>query len=336
RSSTTRGGSMERRWSASEESPSGLRRGDGRRVVLARRERALTGRIGRRSNAPLKEKRREMQNRFYRCPRVFVGLIALGIVCGTASADESTKAPGLLDAALFGQLTGEAGDAAEDIWNSIGFDGQIDVGYTYNFNHTSIPGAPENPLRVFDVFHNEFTVHNVILNVHREANEDQMFGFGFMPSFGTDSSITQGNGFNIAGSGGMNADLDVIEAFGSVRLPDELSGVTIQFGKFMTSAGAEVIASGENANFSRSFIFGFTLPFTHTGVRASRGFLEREDGEDQLELALGYANGWDSMRDTNDGHVVLTSAKFSPVQGFNTSVNWFFGNTDRFGVGDDD
>lgn len=274
-----------------------------------------------------------MRSKHVRRFHAFVGACAIAVAAGSAAADESTTTPGLLDSALFGQVPG-SGPEANGFFDSIQFDGQIDVGYTYNFNHTMLPGFPENPIRVFDVFHNQFTVHNAILNVHREADADHLFGFSLMPAFGTDGAITQLNGFNFGGN-----DLDLIEAYGSMYVPDDiplLNGATIEVGKFLTSAGAEYIPSGENVMFSRSFLFGNAIPFTHTGVRLTKGLLPRGDEEDMLTLMFGFANGWDALRDTNDGHVFLTGASLEPFEGFTTALNWFFGNTDRAGIGDDD
>ena len=40
-------------------------------------------------------------------------------------------------------------------------------------------------------------------------------------------------------------------------------------GKFVTPIGAEVIESQDNWNYTRSILFGYAIPFYHTGVRAT-------------------------------------------------------------------
>ena len=48
-------------------------------------------------------------------------------------------------------------------------------------------------------------------------------------------------------------------------------GLRFDAGKFATHMGSEVIGGydGYNDEFSRGFIFGFGVPFTHTGVKAT-------------------------------------------------------------------
>ena len=45
-------------------------------------------------------------------------------------------------------------------------------------------------------------------------------------------------------------------------------------GKYATHMGYEVIGGydGYNDNFSRGFIFGYGIPFTHTGLKATYAF----------------------------------------------------------------
>ena len=57
----------------------------------------------------------------------------------------------------------------------------------------------------------------------------------------------------------------VEQAYGEIALPGNL---TLDFGKFTTTAGAEVIEANKNWLYSRSFLFN-VIPFVHTGVRAT-------------------------------------------------------------------
>ena len=40
----------------------------------------------------------------------------------------------------------------------------------------------------------------------------------------------------------------------------------MDFGKFVTSAGAEVIESKDNWNYSRSLLFAYAIPYWHFGA----------------------------------------------------------------------
>lgn len=77
--------------------------------------------------------------------------------------------------------------------------------------------------------------------------------------------------------------------------------------------------------FSRTFLFGNAIPFTHTGIIITKGFMERE-GKDMVSASVGYTNGWDSLRNTNDGHMLLTSATVAPSDMMSLTANWFFGS----------
>jgi hypothetical protein len=65
--------------------------------------------------------------------------------------------------------------------------------------------------------------------------------------------------------------------------------LTIIAGKFSTLAGAEVVESPSNSNFSRSFLFGLAVPFTHTGTRLTWA------PSPKVSLIAGVNNGWDDI-----------------------------------------
>lgn len=79
------------------------------------------------------------------------------------------------------------------------------------------------------------------------------------------------------------------QAFGTYRLNDRVS---LDFGKFNTSAGAEVLENNNNFTFSRSFLFTFG-PFVHTGAKVN------VKATDELTLTFGVVNGWDVDFDNN-------------------------------------
>ena len=71
--------------------------------------------------------------------------------------------------------------------------------------------------------------------------------------------------------------------------------LSIIAGKFETLAGAEVIEATGNTNYSRSILFGYAIPFTHTGVRASYTV------SPSLTANLGFNKGWDDTRSLGAG-----------------------------------
>jgi hypothetical protein len=93
-----------------------------------------------------------------------------------------------------------------------------------------------------------------------------------------------------------------------------MGSLSLTLGKFVTHAGQEVIKSRDDTNFSRSILFGFAIPFTHTGVRATY------KAADTLTLILGANEGWDNITSKNGGMTGEFDWEWSPSKAFS-----FFG-----------
>lgn len=202
----------------------------------------------------------------------------------------------------------DAGDALLDFLKSIHPSFYVDLGYTYNFNDPeSADGGVDNDLRIFDIDHNELDLHLIEIALERtpttEGGLANLVGFRVDLDFGEDASL-----FDSAGLGDGDDEFDLQQAYINILAPIG-NGLNIYAGKFVTLAGAEVIESKDNFNFSRSYLFGFAIPFAHTGVRARYSF-------GPLGFILGVNNGWDVVDDPNDGktieaQVALTAGIFS-------------------------
>ena len=72
------------------------------------------------------------------------------------------------------------------------------------------------------------------------------------------------------------SQFDLQQAFASYIVPFG-SGLRFDVGKYVTHMGYEVIEGydGYNDNYSRSILFGYAIPFTHTGVKASYAFSKK-------------------------------------------------------------
>ena len=86
------------------------------------------------------------------------------------------------------------------------------------------------------------------------------------------------------GLGDPNHYLDLTQAYGSYAT----GSVTVIGGKFATLAGAELITSPSNKNYSRAWMFGWG-PYTHTGTRATYAV------SDVITVIGGINNGWDQV-----------------------------------------
>ena len=83
-----------------------------------------------------------------------------------------------------------------------------------------------------------------------------------------------------------SSSIDLTNAY----LTATLGQFTLNVGKFSTLAGAEVIESPSNLDFSRSILFGYAVPFTHTGVRVTWA------ATPFLNVIAGVNNGWDNLK----------------------------------------
>jgi hypothetical protein len=118
---------------------------------------------------------------------------------------------------------------------------------------------------------------------------------------------------------GGNADqADYIEqAFLSVK-PPKAKGFELDFGKFVTSAGAEVIESKDNWNYSRSLLFTLAIPYYHFGARTSIPVSKTET------IGVQVVNGWNNVSKDHGGATVgLTSAYVKPKYTWN--LNYYGG-----------
>ena len=176
--------------------------------------------------------------------------------------------------------------------------GYIDAGYT-NMDSTGL-FTNGGATRVFDAPNasagknfSSFNLNQVGVTIAKAPPS----GFGGLVNFtgGQDANViaSYGAGNNVAGNGGNmynnNHNFDITQAYGSYAT----GPLTAILGKFATLAGAEVIPSMSDTNYSRSILFGYAIPFTHTGVRLTYA------ASDTLSLIGGVNNGWDQVSDQN-------------------------------------
>ncbi len=113
---------------------------------------------------------------------------------------------------------------------------------------------------------------------------------------------------NAAPSNATSAQqLNYIEqAFLSIA-PPKAKGFELDFGKWVTSAGAEVIEAKDNWNYSRSLLFVNAIPYWHFGARTSIPVSKTETVGFQL------FNGWNNVSKSNGGiSGAFTSALVKP------------------------
>jgi hypothetical protein len=116
------------------------------------------------------------------------------------------------------------------------------------------------------------------------------------------------------------AQFDVQQLFVSYIAPVG-SGLRFDFGKYVTHLGYELIEGydGYNDNYSRSILFGYAIPFTHTGVKASYAFSSK------IAAMVEVVNGWDLVRDNNHSKSIGAQLTLTPVSPLSVLFNWIGG-----------
>ena len=192
----------------------------------------------------------------------------------------------------------------------ISITGFVDGNYGYNFEHphdnapSVLAGNPStglSGLRAFDSPYSQLSLNAIemILDKAPDANNSRI---------GYHLALGAGNGINVVGStepGGLGYLQYVKEAYGSYLAPVG-KGLQIDFGKFVTPNGAEVIESKDDWNYSRGLLFTYAIPFYHFGLRAKYAF------SDKYSLTAYVVNGWNNVVDNNTGKTFGLSFGWNP------------------------
>jgi hypothetical protein len=228
--------------------------------------------------------------------RLTAPALVLGIVtCGMAFADEpaapaaaaepAKPAPGTLAAILDTSGITESGYVAASYYHSNG----------YNYEHQ------------FDNKHDTFQLDQAALTLAYQPKE----GFGALVNIaaGEDMKILN------AAEGSNPNTFDVVQGF----VQYATGPLTVIAGKYVTLAGAEVIAPTGNTNFSRSLLF-FAEPLTHTGIRTTYA------ATDTLSLIVGVNNGWNySSLSSSSGKTGELGVAWTPSKAFALTAQAYVG-----------
>src|SRR5882757_3689913 len=169
-----------------------------------------------------------------------------------------------------------------------------------------------NTYHQFDNKHDTFQLDQAALTIAFQPKE----GFGGLVDVaaGEDMKI-----LNTAEGSNPNT-FDVVQGF----VQYATGPLTVIAGKYVTLAGAEVIASTGNTNFSRSFLF-FAEPLTHTGIRATYA------ATDSLNMVAGVNNGWNySSLSTSGSKTAELGVAWTPSKTFSLAAQAYVGKDPAF------
>ena len=242
--------------------------------------------------------------------RITHALLSAGVLGGLLSA-----APAFADTAK------PAAPTLADVLNAsnISVAGYLDIGYTA-LNSTGL-FTTNGPTRVFDAPNasaghnfNSFNFNQAAVTIALQPKE----GFGGLVNLtaGQDAQVIASYGAGMSSSYPYSGHyVDVTQAYASYAT----GPLTIIAGKFVTLAGAETIWRPSDTNYSRSILFGYAIPFSHTGIRATYAV------NDALNLIVGVNNGWDQVSDSNSAKTLELGFTATPIKMLSLAGSYYGG-----------
>jgi hypothetical protein len=169
-------------------------------------------------------------------------------------------------------------------WHGVAFSGLADGYYSYNYNH---PSSGLNQLYTFDDKTDQWD-----LNLLKATATKSPRPIGFRADIGL------GRAMEIMHTPAPDPPFfnHVEQAYVSLK-PKRWKGFEADFGDFVTSAGAEVIETSDDWNYSRSLLFTLAIPFYHFGVRTSMPI------GSSVTVGLQLVNGWNKIVDTHGNNM---------------------------------
>jgi hypothetical protein len=177
-------------------------------------------------------------------------------------------------------------------WDNIDFSALFDGYYSFNNNH---PDSNLNGLYNFNDRTDRVDLNLLRLTLNRDPDP---IGFHVDIGFGRAMQIMHTPVPDPAGFRFLE------QAYVSVK-PRSWKGLEIDLGDFATSAGAEVIETKDNWNYSRSLLFALATPYYHFGLRASMPI------GGSFNAGVQVIDGWNTIVDQHGNNmrtVGLTSA----------------------------
>jgi hypothetical protein len=189
----------------------------------------------------------------------------------------------------------------------------IDGYYAWNFNQ---PVGRVNLLRAYDVSSNAFSLNQAAVIFERAPDVDagRRYGARLDLQFGQATATLQGNPTN---EPRPTIYRNIFQAYGTYIVPVG-SGLTVDFGKWASSLGAEGNYTQFQMNYSRGYWYNF-LPFYHMGIRAQYAINKK--------LALNYwiVNGTNQVEPTNGFKDEMFGFVLTPSKTVSWTMNYYFG-----------
>jgi hypothetical protein len=224
--------------------------------------------------------------------------LALASTAGVAAAADSATAPK------------PSLPSISDLLDASGITATGYVSGTYSFQSYSASGvtAPKDT--------NSFILQQAAFTLAKQP----MSGFGALVNVIAGQNIYTPN-YGYAGASKTSTQFQLAQGY----LQYIGGPFTVIAGKFVTLAGAEVLASSGNTNITRSLLYSYE-PVTHTGVRVTYA------ATDQISLIIGANNGWiysDEVANRT-GKTLEAGAAWTPSKAFSWTLQGYYGEDTTF------
>jgi hypothetical protein len=243
------------------------------------------------------------------------------------AAQPAAAAPAAPAAAAATSAPAPAAPAAPTIASLLGpttISGFVDAYYGYNSNQ---PISRTTALRNFDINSSQFGLNMIELVADKSPDPAAShvgyhvaLGFGqamnLVNSTETPSPHAPGTPVGAVPSTITNFDQYLKEGYLEYLVGKKLQ---INVGKFVTPAGAEVIESKDNWNYSRGLLFSWAIPYFHFGMNAKYTF------NSKFSLTGYLVNGWNDSVDNNSGKTTGFSAAWTPNAKWSLTENYLVG-----------
>ena len=225
----------------------------------------------------------------------------------------------------------KAPSVEEKPWfHMVSLEALVDTYYMLNLGHldNAADSLTAPTVRNFDVAANSFTLNYAKVGLGLTADPVSFrldLGYGHTGALINGASLSESAGGAMmpsAASAALYGNAFIVQqAFASLAL----GKLTIDMGKFVTTAGAEVIEANKNWLYSRSLLF-FAIPLLHTGARLNLKL------HDMVTLQASIVNGVNNDPDNNAGKTFGVSAAITPMPTTSIVATGYFGKRGPLGT----
>lgn len=197
-------------------------------------------------------------------------------------------------------------------YEGIKLSGFVDGYYSFNFNRpdsntNTYNGGASN----FDFYHNAFSLSMAELDIIKDPSP---VGFRVDLDYGPTTDFVTCGAINCNGINAPDgAFRNVQQAYVTWATPLK---VNIDYGKFVTHMGAEVIESKDNWNYTRSLLFAYAIPYYGAGARANYAI------SDSLFVNGYVLNGWNNVVENNNMKTFGAEIGWTPTPKLPIVLNW--------------